>query len=396
MTELFLDVTMGVVVGRVTSWPANLPVGDGRGLLAQRYGRYVAGSAGHRDRTPPDLAAALVQRYSRPGNLVLDPCVGTGTMLVEAVHAGRDGLGMDIEAGWVSLACTNLALAARRGATGRAQVIHGDATRLPAQVPTGLRGTADLVLTSAPIGKTMPAYRRGHRYSGGPRIGRVTAGTGLGQVLTGCAALLRPGGRLAVVLSRDPAHRRLVRGEPNHVVPAGRRAGLDVVDYLFADQRGQLLTRYPGDQLTGPPRAINGAVLMLPAVAAYDVVVFGKPDQVGDTVMTGDPASPRGPGATPQLGTDPAAACEDTGRSTKRLPHEGKSTYPRRPARRTGDMKPTSHRLRQGQEPGRTPSPCPPHARPSPVSRLSNPIGRPSIDGTPRPQSDSATTAGRQ
>ena len=286
MTELILNLTVGVVVGHVTSWPANLPVGEGRGLLAQRYGRYVAGSAGHRDRTPPDLAATLVHRYSRPGDLIVDPCVGTGTMLVEAVHAGRDGLGMDIEAGWVSLARTNLALATRQGATGRARVILADATRLPARVPTGLRGTVDLVLTSAPMGKTMPAYRRGLYRTGarravgpvgGPRVGRVVTGAGLGRVLAGCAALLRPGGLAAVVLSREPADRSLSTGFPLYVVPAGLRAGLEVVDYLFANQRGQLLTRYPGDQLTVEPPA--GSVFMLPGVAAHDVVVFGKPDQ---------------------------------------------------------------------------------------------------------------------
>ena len=286
MTDLILNLTVGVVLGHVTSWPGNLPIREGRGLLAQRHGRYVAGSAGHRDRTPPDLAATLVQRYSRPGGLVVDPCVGTGTMLVEAVHAGRDGLGLDIEPGWVSLARTNLALAARQGATGRARIIHADATRLPARVPKALRGTVDLVLTSAPMGKTMPAYRRRPYRTGtgravgtrrAPRVGRVAADTGLGRVLAGCAALLRPGGLAAVVFSRAPANRSLITGEPDHVVPAGLRAGLEVVDCLFADERGQLLTRHPGDQLTMPPMTITGRVLMLPGVAAHDVVVFGKP-----------------------------------------------------------------------------------------------------------------------
>src|SRR2546423_6009168 len=108
MTDSILTLTLDVVVGQVTSWPRNLPVGEGRTLLAQRYGRYVAGSAGHRDRTPPDLATALIHRYSNPGNLIVDPFTGTGTMLVEGVHAGRDGLGLDIEPGWVSLARANL------------------------------------------------------------------------------------------------------------------------------------------------------------------------------------------------------------------------------------------------------------------------------------------------
>src|SRR5436305_9991405 len=183
MSDPILTPTLGVVVGHATSGPRHRPVGEGRGLLAQRYGRYVAGSAGHRDRTPPDLAATLINRYSRPGDLIVDPFVGTGTMLVEAVHAGRNGLGLDIEPGWVSLARTNLALATRQDATGRARIVQADATRLPARVPTGLRGTVDLVLTSAPMGKTMPACRRaprprqprgqrGWEAAGGPGPGR--------------------------------------------------------------------------------------------------------------------------------------------------------------------------------------------------------------------------------
>jgi modification methylase len=283
MSDPILTLTLGVVVGQTTSGPRNQPVGEGRGLLAQRHGRYVAGSAGHRDRTPPDLAAALVQRYSNPRDLIVDPFVGTGTMLVEAVHAGRDGLGLDIEPGWVSLARTNLALATRQGATGRARIIHADATRLPARVPTTLRGTVDLVLTSAPTGKTMPTYRLGrhqtgtHSPAGGPRIGRIPAAAGLGRVLIGCASLLRPGGLAAVVFSRDPAQRSWFSGEPEHVLPAGLRSGLDVVDYLLADERGRPLRRYPGDTLTTPPMAIDARVLMLRGPAAHDVIVFGKP-----------------------------------------------------------------------------------------------------------------------
>src|SRR5436305_10362380 len=111
MSDPILTPTLGVVVGQTTSGPRNRPVGEGRGLLAQRYGRYVAGSAGHRDRTPPDLARALVDRYSRPGDLIVDPFIGTGTMLVEAVHAGRDGWGMAIAPGWASLGRPHLARA---------------------------------------------------------------------------------------------------------------------------------------------------------------------------------------------------------------------------------------------------------------------------------------------
>jgi DNA modification methylase len=135
-----------------------------RSLAAQRRGRFVAGSGAHPARMAPDLAAALIRDYTQPGDLVLDPLVGIGTTLVEAVHLGRHALGMDLEPGWVTLARANVALARSQGATGTAKVIKGDATRLPTRIPTRLRGTVSLVLTSPPYGPSMHGrveHRRG-------------------------------------------------------------------------------------------------------------------------------------------------------------------------------------------------------------------------------------------
>jgi hypothetical protein len=36
---------------------------------------------------------------ARPGDLVLNPMCGIGTTLVEAVHAGRDPIGVEYESG---------------------------------------------------------------------------------------------------------------------------------------------------------------------------------------------------------------------------------------------------------------------------------------------------------
>ncbi|WP_244298530.1 DNA methyltransferase [Micromonospora cremea] len=35
--------------------------------------------------------------YSEPGDVVFDPMCGCGTTLVEAMHLGRQGIGIDIE-----------------------------------------------------------------------------------------------------------------------------------------------------------------------------------------------------------------------------------------------------------------------------------------------------------
>src|SRR6266702_5854061 len=126
-----------------------------RSLARQRHGRYVAGSGAHPARMAPDLAATPIHNYTLPGDLVFDPLAGIGTTLVEAIHAGRNALGMEYEPDWVALARANIDLARRQGGTGHGRVLRGDATRLPRGVPTELRGQVSLVLTPPPYGKTM-------------------------------------------------------------------------------------------------------------------------------------------------------------------------------------------------------------------------------------------------
>ena len=46
---------------------------------------------------PPQLAAWAIETYSRPGETVCDPMVGSGTTLVEAARLGRAAVGFDID-----------------------------------------------------------------------------------------------------------------------------------------------------------------------------------------------------------------------------------------------------------------------------------------------------------
>ncbi|MBI2972465.1 MAG: hypothetical protein HYY39_01590 [Armatimonadetes bacterium] len=46
---------------------------------------------------PPQLPALFIQELSRPGDLVLDPMVGSGTTLVEAYRLSRNAVGLDID-----------------------------------------------------------------------------------------------------------------------------------------------------------------------------------------------------------------------------------------------------------------------------------------------------------
>ena len=154
---------------RLSVWPTAQ-----RDARTQRRGRYLPESTAHPAKMLPAIAATAISRYTEPGDLVADPMCGIGTTLVEAVHLGRDGLGIEYEDRWAGVAAANVAHARRQGATGTAEVIRGDARQLPALLPPGTAGRAALVVTSPPYGPSRPrpgqgraAARRGGR---GPQV----------------------------------------------------------------------------------------------------------------------------------------------------------------------------------------------------------------------------------
>lgn len=57
--------------------------------LTHNYYRYPA-------RFSPIFVRAVIDAFTAPGDVVLDPFVGGGTTLVEAIARGRHGVGVDI------------------------------------------------------------------------------------------------------------------------------------------------------------------------------------------------------------------------------------------------------------------------------------------------------------
>jgi DNA modification methylase len=226
----------------------------------QRRDRYLPGSMQHPAKMLPAIAAQAIAHYTSPGDLVLDPMCGIGTTLVEAIHQGRDAIGVEYEPRWASLARANLRHATTQGATGTGTVITGDARDLTALVPGAMRGLVALVVTSPPYGAWTHGHVRAtrntgrpgvrklnHRYSADPNNLAHQTITDLLQgftvILDGCRRLLRPGGLIAVT-----ARPIRVRGElvdlPGAVTAVGQRAGLTLVDRLVV-----LLCGLRGDHL---------------------------------------------------------------------------------------------------------------------------------------------------
>jgi tRNA G10 N-methylase Trm11 len=260
----------------------------------QRRGRYTRASAAHPGKMLPAIARRAILTWTRPGELVLDPMAGIATTLVEAIHLGRDAIGVEYEPSWARHAADNIALALRQGATGTAQIFTGDARRLGQLVPVDLRGRVALVITSPPYGPSTHGQVR----AAGPRVGKIDKidyryGTdpdnlaygdpddlavGFTQILTECATVLRPGGTV-MVTARPYRRGRSLIDVPGMVIAAGTHAGLRLTDrcvaLLAGVRHGRLITRASFFQQHNI-RAANATGDRQWLIAHEDVLVFRR------------------------------------------------------------------------------------------------------------------------
>ena len=74
-------------------------------------GAYVTSTAEKRaikGGKPIALMRALVRDYSRPGDLVCDPCAGGATTLIAAALEGRRAIGAELDPKTFALACARI------------------------------------------------------------------------------------------------------------------------------------------------------------------------------------------------------------------------------------------------------------------------------------------------
>jgi len=104
----------------------------------------------HPAKFPETLAEAFISFFTKRGQIVLDPMVGTGSTLIACLRAGRHGIGIELNPAYAQIAVE--ALAEERAALGAeadglaADVVVGDAARLERWTLPQI----DYVLTSPP------------------------------------------------------------------------------------------------------------------------------------------------------------------------------------------------------------------------------------------------------
>ncbi|MBC8328629.1 MAG: DNA methylase [Planctomycetes bacterium] len=140
---------------------------------SRSYGKHQQGSDDYRGATPSYVIWNLLQRFTAPGALVIDPMAGSGTTLDVARDLGRRALGYDLQ-------------------PTRKDIFRADARELPLE-----DGKADFVFVDPPYGRNL-------RYSGQPEcIGELDAHDeayfeAMERVFAEIERILRPDRYLAV------------------------------------------------------------------------------------------------------------------------------------------------------------------------------------------------------
>lgn len=144
---------------------------------SQHYGEALQGDPKYKGATPSYIIWNLLQRYTEPKDLVIDPCAGSGTTLDVARDLGRRSLGYDVH-------------------PTRKDIFRVDARKLPPE----LSGKANFVFID-------PPYSTHLEYGPDPRdIGKLDAADGkyyeaMEQVIREIARVLKPGGHMALYVS---------------------------------------------------------------------------------------------------------------------------------------------------------------------------------------------------
>jgi len=140
---------------------------------SQHYGEGEQGSSRYVGATPSWVIWNLIQRYTKPGDLVVDPMVGSGTTLDVCADTGRTGRGFDL-------------------APTRPEIERADARKIP--VPSN---AASLVFVDPPWGDHIDYSKDA------ACIGKLSAYDpryyeAMGTVLDECTRVLAPGGHLGL------------------------------------------------------------------------------------------------------------------------------------------------------------------------------------------------------
>ena len=180
----------------------------------QSYGKTKKGDSGFQGVTPAFIVYNMLQRYTEPGDLVLDPMCGSGTTIDVCNEEGREVIGYDIN-------------------SVRSDIIRNDARDLPLE-----NDSVDMVFIDSPYGDNVD-------YSDDPEnIGKLSAEgqefyDSLEQVASELYRVLKPGKALGWLIGDQWVKRRFTPVGFNIYDMLTNGVGFEPVDLICVTRRNQ-------------------------------------------------------------------------------------------------------------------------------------------------------------
>lgn len=258
-----------------------------RDLATQlRDSGYVPGTETDPHLMPPAVAAHAIATYTHPGELVLDPHCGTGTVLVEALRAGRHTLGLTAHQRWWKVARSNITATKTAGAWRDGSVLDARPKMLAGIRAAGLVGRVGLILTTLRTPLDDPTRNPDRD----PDTELETALAGLAATMSHCEPLLRSGGRFVVVARPQRHTDGTLVDLPSRLTAAAASAGLVPVERCVAltaaVNGGRVITRASFAERKVAARTQGTPVAL---TAHHDVLAFQLPHDAELAAAAGTP-----------------------------------------------------------------------------------------------------------
>lgn len=171
-------------------------------------GDWATHKGNYRGNWSPFIPRNLIEHYTKKGDVVCDPMVGSGTSLVECKLLGRKAIGVDINENAVMIAMNRLDFGLdtldQEQAGTEVNAYVGDARNLDAIVD----GKVDLVITHPPYWGIIPYSKASPGDLSALKFEDFMED--IGRVARECYRILRPDGHCGILIGDTRRHRHYV------------------------------------------------------------------------------------------------------------------------------------------------------------------------------------------
>ncbi|MEM4035195.1 MAG: DNA methyltransferase [Fervidicoccaceae archaeon] len=196
-----------------------------------------AHNARYRGNWAPQVPRNLILRYTEPGDLVLDPFVGSGTTLIECVLLKRRCIGVDININAVMLTWSRLQHLEE--ARQRVRLYVGDARNLEAIEDSSV----DLIVTHPPYANIIRYSERGCSKGDLSHAGTIEEFVrDMRDVAKEMFRVLRPGGHAAVMIG-DTRRRKFIVPVSYRVLDVFLSEGFAIREHIIKVQHNMRGTK---------------------------------------------------------------------------------------------------------------------------------------------------------